>query len=61
MKPRVIVLVSGGVVQGAYASSKDIRVDVLDYDNFNDVDESPQMKRRYKKLEDDIDLLVEVY
>lgn len=36
-KPNVIVIVSGGVVQGIGTTRKDVHVDVLDYD---DLDES---------------------
>ena len=40
MKTKVLVIVSGGVAQGAYACGEEVDIAVLDYDNADGPDDA---------------------
>jgi hypothetical protein len=48
--PEVIVVVHGGVVQGAKSNMADVEVHVLDYDNMDAAKEEPAAKDEYDHL-----------
>lgn len=48
MKHKVIVVVSGGLVQNVYGTTEDIEVAVLDFDT-DDNDEYEEVKEQYQK------------
>ena len=35
MNEKIVIVVSGGVVQSVYSSNKDVEIDLLDFDNEN--------------------------
>ena len=36
---KILVVVSGGVVQGVYSSKENLKVDILDFDNNENLDD----------------------
>lgn len=58
---RIIITIKDGMLTGVYADSKDVSVELLDYDNFavaqNDADEYAQAAEEaagYEKLEKEL-------
>ncbi|OPX99947.1 MAG: hypothetical protein A4E62_00737 [Syntrophorhabdus sp. PtaU1.Bin002] len=45
---RIIVEVSGGVVQAIHSDSDKIDIDILDYDNMRAAEEDPAAKEEYE-------------
>ena len=60
-KPRIIVKVAGSMVRAVYSSDTNVEVDVLDYDNMLDADIGEEEYAGYKKLEEEIPNLKEVW
>jgi len=54
---RIIVEVSGGVVQSIHSNSDNIDIDILDYDNMRAAEEDPAAREEYEyclKLEKEV-------
>jgi hypothetical protein len=56
----IIIIVRGGLVQGAYANNKNIKVNVLDYDNL-EVETDQELIDEAKELQAKIENMVAVY
>lgn len=58
---RIIIEVSGGVVQRVLADRADVLVEVLDYDHIDDNDASPDEKEKAKQLQEEMKIMVVIY
>ena len=51
MPDKIIVVVEGGLVQGVFCTEALNKVEVLDWDEYNDEDCTPEDKLRIEKLQ----------
>lgn len=58
---RIIIEVSGGVVQRVLADRADVLVEVLDYDHIDDCDTPSDEKKKAKQLQEEMKKMVVVY
>lgn len=55
LKNKVLVVVSGGVVQNIFSSVKNLKIDVLDFDNLELLDNNDakqELKKRSRNLKE---------
>jgi hypothetical protein len=58
---KIIIEVSGGVVQQVVANDGDIQVEILDHDDVNDCDTTPEDRKKADSLLKEMENMVIVY